>query len=66
MDKTPAKMTPREYAKYRSSKLGLIIQPQLIYYYIRKGSLPLETCDCGRRVLAVKLADDFFDERDKR
>lgn len=63
---TPSKMTPREYAKRRSQETGTIVQPQNIYYYIRTGHIPLETCECGRKVIDVKVADDFFNERDKK
>jgi hypothetical protein len=62
----PKKLTPREYAAYRSKKTGTIVQPQNVYYYVRTGKLELETCDCGRKVLDVKLADEFFDLREKR
>jgi hypothetical protein len=60
------KLTPREYAELRSLDTGMIIQPQLIYYYIRTRKLELETCVCGRKVLDVKSTNEFFDERDKR
>lgn len=48
------KLTPLEYARLRGKV------PQLIYYYIRNQKLSLEYCVCGRRVLDVKTADDFF------
>jgi hypothetical protein len=62
----PGKLTPREYAKHRSEKTGTIVQAQLIYYYIRKGDLVLETCACGRNVLDVPTTNEFFDAKDKR
>lgn len=67
MDETPKKVTPCEYARLRSKQTGTIVQPQRIYYYIRTNHLQLEPCDhCGRSgLLDVKLADEFFDERDK-
>jgi hypothetical protein len=66
MEHQPAKMTPTEYAKYRSKETDTIVAPQNIYYYIRIGQLELTTCECGRRVLDVKAADNFFDEREAR
>lgn len=49
-----AKMSVREYAKYKK------MAPQMIYYYIREGKLKEEPCICGRKVLDVKGADEFF------
>jgi hypothetical protein len=49
-----AKLSPREYALLRGMK------PQLVYYYIRKRKLTLEQCICGRNVIDVALADQFF------
>lgn len=60
------KLTPRDYARYRSKKTGTIVQAQLIYYYIRQKKLELTDCLCGHRVLDVEAADKFFDEKDKR
>jgi hypothetical protein len=48
------KLSPREYGLLRGKR------PQLIYYYIRKGKLTLEKCICGRNVIDVEKADDFF------
>jgi hypothetical protein len=48
------KLSPREYG------LSHGIKPQLVYYYIRKGDLKLETCICGRHVIDVAMADEFF------
>ena len=50
------KLTPREYAKLNG------MAPQLVYYHVRQGHLKLEHCICGRRVIDVKLADEFFAE----
>lgn len=50
-----AKLTPKEYARFRS-----ISSPQLVYYHIRNGKIELETCICGRAVIDVKAADEFF------
>jgi hypothetical protein len=66
MDHTPAKMTPREYAKYRSQATGTIVQAQLIYYYVRQHKIELDTCECGRRVIDVKLTDEFFRLKEER
>lgn len=49
------KLTPREYAKFKH-----IASPQLVYYHIRRGNIKLETCVCGRKVLDVKAADEYF------
>jgi hypothetical protein len=48
------KLSPREYG------LSHGIKPQLVYYYIRKKDLKLETCICGRHVIDVATADEFF------
>jgi hypothetical protein len=61
------KMSPKEYAASRSRRTGTIVQPQNIYYYIRRGDLSLEACECcGRLVVDVKLADEFFDGREQK
>jgi hypothetical protein len=60
------KLTPKDYAELRSLETGMIVRPQNIYYYIRTEKLKLETCDCGRKVLNVEQANEFFTERDKR
>lgn len=60
------KMSPREYAVYRSKLTGMKIAPQLIYYYIRNRKIELEQCVCGRPVIDVEAADAFFAERDKK
>jgi hypothetical protein len=48
------KLSPREYGLLRG------IKPQLVYYYIRTGKLELEHCICGRKVIDVAAADEFF------
>lgn len=45
-------LTPREYAKLRG------MSPQLVYYYIRTKKIQDERCKCGRRVIAVRAADE--------
>jgi hypothetical protein len=60
------KMSVREYAKYKSKVTGTIVQPQLIYYYIRTGKIKEEPCICGRKVIDVKSADEFFAKRDAK
>jgi hypothetical protein len=60
------KLSVREYAERRSLQTGTIVQPQLLYYYVRTGKLHTETCICGRKVLDVATTDKFFEERDKR
>jgi hypothetical protein len=52
------KLTPIEYAKLHN------ISPQLIYYHIRNKHLELEYCICGRKVLDVKTADEYFGPRE--
>lgn len=59
------KLSPREYAERRSLVTGTIVQPQMIYYYVRTKKLRLEICQCGRKVLDVKTADEFFEERER-
>jgi hypothetical protein len=48
------KMSPREYGKSRG------ISPQLVYYHIREGRIKKERCECGRSVIDVDRADEFF------
>lgn len=48
------KLTPREYARLR------YMTPQNVYYHIRRGGLELEICVCGRKVIDVKKADEYF------
>ena len=48
------KLSPRDYGKFRG------ISPQLVYYHIRQGKLKKETCQCGRSVIDVNSADEFF------
>lgn len=49
------KMSVREYAKARK------LQPQLVYYYIRKGSIEQSPCgECGRKTINVEQADAIF------
>ena len=49
-----SKLSPRDYGKLRG------ISPQLVYYHIRQGKVKKETCLCGRSVIDVDLADQFF------
>jgi hypothetical protein len=56
-----AKMSVREYAKVKG------LEPQLVYYYIRNGKIDQEHCPCcGRKVIDVKSADEFFRQRDAK
>jgi hypothetical protein len=48
------KLSPREYGKLRG------IQPQLVYYHIREGHIDKETCVCGRSVIDIDHADQYF------
>jgi predicted site-specific integrase-resolvase len=53
-------MSVAEYAK----RLGL--QPQLVYYYIRKGRIKKHPCgECGRDVIDVSDADAIFNPSEK-
>jgi hypothetical protein len=56
------KLSPVEYARMRGMK------PQLVYYHLRTHGDPtkekhiqLENCQCGRKVVDVKLADAYFE-----
>lgn len=57
------KLTPIEYGRLRG------IKPQLIYYHLRTHNDPtkdkflrLERCLCGKPVLDVKAADEYFNK----
>lgn len=52
--------TPRDYAKMRR------VAPQLVYYYIRSGKLNTQICDCGRRCIPIKEADELFDRIEEK
>jgi len=48
------KLSPRDYGKLRG------IAPQLVYYHIRQGHVDKERCLCGRTVIDIEKADQFF------
>lgn len=48
------KLSPRDYGKMRG------IAPQLVYYHIRQGHIDKETCLCGRSVIDIDKADQYF------
>jgi len=50
-----SKMTVIDFAKARK------LQPQIVYYYIRQKRFSQERCICGRWVIDVKVATEFFD-----
>jgi hypothetical protein len=52
------KASPREYAQMR----GMV--PQRVYYFIRSKKIEMEHCICGRKVIDIKKADEFFDNRE--
>ena len=48
------KLSVRDYARKHK------IQPQLLYYYIRRGYIKEEDCVCGRPVIDVESADKYL------
>ena len=50
----PPKLSPVDYGKLRG------IKPQLVYYHIRQKHITTSHCNCGRKVIDVKEADEFF------
>jgi hypothetical protein len=55
-----AKVSVREFAKAKG------LQPQLIYYYIRRGYIKEEPCsECGRKVVDIKSAEDYLASKEK-
>lgn len=50
----PPKLSPVDYGKLRG------IAPQLVYYHIRQKHITTEHCNCGRKVIDVKEADEYF------
>lgn len=50
------KLTPIEYGRMRG------IKPQLVYYHLRAhgDQISLERCLCGKPVIDVKKADEYF------
>lgn len=51
---TITKLSPREYGKMRG------IAPQLVYYHMRNGKIKKEQCICGKTVIDIDAADQFF------
>jgi hypothetical protein len=47
-------ITPVNYGRLRG------IKPQLIYYYIRKGHITVQRCNCGRKVVEKEEADEYL------
>lgn len=58
---TTTHATPIEYARARG------IAPQKVYYALRnhRDKLNTEHCKCGRRVLDIELADNYFGFKDE-
>lgn len=55
------KMTVIDFARARR------MQPQLVYYYINRArKLQQEKCICGRWVIDVVTATEFFDSLEKK
>lgn len=48
------KLPPIQYAHLRD------IYPQKVYGALRNGKLERTTCECGRKVVIVKEADEYF------
>lgn len=48
------KMTVIDYARAKG------MAPQRVYYYIRTGRIKQEKCICGRWVLDIRSAEEFF------
>lgn len=48
------KLPPIQYAKLRG------IYPQKVYKALRSGRLEATRCDCGRKVVVVEEADEYF------
>lgn len=48
------KLSPRDYGKLRG------IAPQLVYYHLREGHLKWSHCECGRKVIIIDEADQYF------
>jgi hypothetical protein len=47
-------ISPVNYSKIRP------ITPQLVYYAIRNKKIKTYVCNCGRRCIDIKEADDFY------
>ena len=59
------KMTPSDYARYRTRKTGVLFQAQLLYYYIRIKKVKVHECPCGRSVVDRKEVDEFLNGKGK-
>jgi hypothetical protein len=51
---TTTHLTPIEYAKLHN------MRPQKVYYAIRHKKLEVEKCMCGRKVINIATADEYF------
>jgi hypothetical protein len=59
---TTTHATPIEYARARG------MAPQTVYYALRNhgDQLQTEDCKCGRRVLDISKADEYFKSKQKK
>ncbi len=48
------KLPPIQYAKMRG------MYPQKVYAAVRNGKLKTHWCDCGRKVVIIEEADEYF------
>lgn len=55
-----SKMTVIDYARARG------MAPQKVYYYIRTGRIQQEKCICGRWVIDIKSAEEFFKPKEDK
>ena len=59
--KLHAKTSVKKYAAARQ------LQPQLVYYYIRKGYIQEVECECcGTKVIDVAQADEYLNKKKER
>jgi hypothetical protein len=49
-------LSPKDFAKM------IQVSPQLVYYHIRAGHIKKRTCLCGRSVINVEEAKEFWDK----
>lgn len=59
-DAHQTKMTVIDYARARG------LQPQLVYYYVRTNKIKQEKCVCGRWVIDIVGAEEFFNDLEKK
>lgn len=52
---TKSVATPKEYGEYRG------VSVQTVYTWLRSGRIKSRTCECGRKIVDIAVADKALD-----